>query len=313
MAAQPTPLRAAPARSASRLRAVEPVETTPKAARLAAVALLKLALRIPAAAVVSVGVLYLLGIVWTWGQIQDAGVAPGDVISLVPRSEILDRGLQLAFLAVLALPLPLAFAWLLHRLLPEAGRPWGLPAGLAQLRADHQRLRRDVDELRGGTDPVRPAVYKRVRRLHARAKTQAAAQRRTALLTRVLIVLALVSGLFVLTPARFAVALFGLWLMRRTSLGRVQTALAVLGVLVVAVAAERFTAPDPLSDASIRTTRGALVSGPLVAATDDQWHIVVADDTVKSVPTLHIAKASVYTEPRHVRGPLGARPLDIFR
>jgi hypothetical protein len=110
-----------------------------------------------------------------------------------------------------------------------------------------------------------------------------------------------------------AVALFGLWLMRRTTLTRLRLVAAVFGVLVLAVAAERFTAPDPLPDASVRTTRGVLIKGPLVAQTQGSWHVVISDDVVKSIPTVQIAKASVYSQSRMVRGPLGARFIDALR
>ena len=118
---------------------------------------------------------------WKWGEIQDAGLVPTDVISLVPHAQILGQaGSQLVVLAVLALPLPLAFAWLLHRVLPERGRPWGLPSPLARLVDDHRRLRRDLDELRDDADPIaEPGLDKRVRRAH-RARGQPAGRRTSA-------------------------------------------------------------------------------------------------------------------------------------
>jgi hypothetical protein len=263
---------------------------------------------------VSVAVLYVLGALWKWGELQDAGLVPTDVISLVPHAQILGRGLQLVVLAVIALPLPLAFAWLLHRVLPERNRPWGLPTPLARLLDDHRRLRRDLDELRDDADPIaEPGLDKRVRRLTARAASQKAAQTRAAVGSRVLIGVALVAGLIVLSPARLAVALFGLYLMRRTKLSTLRIVAAVFGVLVLAIAAERFTAPDPLPDASVRTTRGILIKGPLVAATENQWHIRIAENRVKSIPTVNIAKSSTYSESRLVRGPLGGRVIDLFR
>ena len=275
---------------------------------------LRWTLGIPVAAMVSVVVLYVLGALWKWGEIQDAGLVPTDVISLVPHAQILGRGLQLVVLALLALPLPLAFAWLLHRVLPERNRPWGLPTPLARLVDDHRRLRQDLDELRDDSDPItEPGLDKRVRRLTARAASQQAAQTRAAVGSRILIGVALVAGLLVLSPARLAVALFGLYLMRRTKLSTLRIVAAVFGVLVLAVAAERFTAPDPLPDASVRTTRGVLIKGPLVAATEDQWHVRIAENRVKSIPTVNIAKSSVYSESRLVRGPLGARVVDAFR
>ena len=101
--------------------------------------------------------------------------------------------------------------------------------------------------------------------------------------------------------------------MRRTKLSTLRIVAAVFGVLVLAIAAERFTAPDPLPDASVRTTRGILIKGPLVAATEDQWHVRIAENRVKSIPTVNIAKSSVYSESRLVRGPLGGRVIDLFR
>ena len=274
---------------------------------------LKWTLGVPTAALASLAALYVLGAIWWWGEIQDAGLVPTDVLSLVPHAQILGRGLQLVVLAVLALPLPLAFAWLLHRVLPERERPWGVPSGLGRLIADHHRLRGDLDELRGEADPTRPTLDKRVSRLRSRADHQKLAQDRRAAVSRAVIAFALLIGLFVLSPARLAVALFGLWLMRRTTLSRLRLVAAVFGVMVLAVAAERFTAPDPLPDASVRTTRGVLIKGPLVAQTQSSWHIVISDDVVKSIPTVQIAKASVYSESRMVRGPLGARVIDAFR
>ena len=315
MAAQPTALRAAPVETLP-VAATEPsvagaARSLAGAGELAKV--LRWTLGIPAVALVSLVVLYVLGAIWTWGEVQDAGLVPTDVLALVPHSQILTRGVQLVVLALLALPLPLAFAWLLHRVLPERGRAWGIPAPLAGLIADHQRLRRDLDELRAEDDPIKPTYDKRVRRLHTRADKQKTVQQRTVWLSRAGIGLALAAGLFVLSPARLAVALFGLWLMRHTTLSRLRIVLAVFGVLVVAVAAERFTAPDPLPDAQIRTTRGTLVKGPLVAATDSSWHLVVADMTVKTIPTGQIAKSNVQSRSRLVRGPLGARVIDAFR
>ena len=321
MAAQPTALGAARAARArdSAVAAARPMQAAPprpdySSASSELARVLRWTLGVPVAAMVSAAALYLLGALWKFGEIEDAGLVPTDVLSLVPHAQILGRGLQLLVLAVLALPLPLAFAWLLHRILPERGRPWGIPGVLARVVADHQRLRRDLDELRGEADPIaQPGLDRRVRRLHTRANNQQAAHRRTAWLSRLAVAVALVAGLFVITPARLAVAVFGLWLVRRTSLGTLRVVAVVFGVLVLAVAAERFTAPDPLPDASVRTTRGVLIKGPLVAATEDQWHLMIADKRVKSIPTVNIAKSSVYSESRLVRGPLGARAIDLFR
>ncbi|HEV2814944.1 MAG TPA: hypothetical protein VGW10_16935 [Solirubrobacteraceae bacterium] len=236
------------------------------------------------------------------------------MLSLVPHAQILGRGLQLVILAVLALPLPLAFTWLLHRVVPERNRPWGFPGVLARLVDDHRRLRRDLDELRGEYDPISaPGLDKRVRRLDIRAKNQKAAHRRTALLTRGAIALALVVGLIALSPARLAVAIFGLWLVRRTPLSTMRVVVVMFGVLVLAISAERFTAPDPLPDASVRTTRGVLIKGPLVAATQQSWHLKIGEQRVKSIPTVNIAKSSVFSESRLVRGPLGGRVVDLLR
>ncbi|HEV3000622.1 MAG TPA: hypothetical protein VGW75_07775 [Solirubrobacteraceae bacterium] len=275
---------------------------------------LRWTLGVPTAALLSLAALYVLGALWKWGEIQDAGLVPTDVLSLVPHAQILGRGAQLVVLAVLALPLPLAFAWLLHRVLPDRARPWGVPAPLGRLVADHRRLRRDLDELRGEADPIaEPGRDRRVRRLHARARAQEAVQRRTVWLSRAAVAAAVAAGLAVLSPARLCAALFGLWLVRRTSLSTLRIAAAVFAALVLAVAAERFTAPDPLPDASVRTTRGVLVKGPLVAAGADAWHVEVADRRVKSIPTVNIAKSSVYSQSRLVRGPLGARLIDLLR
>jgi hypothetical protein len=350
MAAQPTKLRAAPEEvSASRVRAIDarPVHARGPSARATGAprrtgrprqlrpdhttevakardyssagselaTVLKWTLGIPVGVVLSVAGLYVLGLLWKYGEIQDAGLVPTDVLSLVPHSQVLGRGAQLLILALLALPLPLAFAWLLHRVLPERGkRGWGLPTALARVIDDHERLRRDLDELRGDYDPViAPGLDKRVRRLSTRASHQRVVHRRNAVLSRLMVLLAFVLGLLVLSPSRAVVALLGLFLIRRTKLGPLKVVAITFGVLVVAIAAERYTAPDPLPDATVRTTRGVLIKGPLVAATDTQWHLIVADNRVKSVPTSSIAKSSVWSEERLVRGPLGARAIDLFR
>ena len=317
MAAQPTALR--PASGSAAAAAAQPhitvvPERQPAAANNELARVLRWTLGIPAIALVSAAALYVLGAIWTWGELQDAQLVPTDVLSLVPHAQILGRGLQLVVLAVLALPLPLAFTWLLHRAVPDNGRPWGIPRALARLMDDHRRLRRDLDEVRGNTHPVdAPELDRRVRRLHTRAKGQRATHNRTALLSRAAVVLALAVGIFALTPARLAVAFFGLWLVRRTSLTTVRVVVVMFGVLVLAISAERFTAPDPLPEATVRTTNGALVKGPLVAATQESWHLKVADQRVKSLPTVNIAKSSVQSEARLVRGPLGVRLADLLR
>ena len=307
------------ARAPRALRSGDGVEVVSRAAPAAAGAdlakVLKWTLGVPAAAIVSVVLLYVLGLLWKYGEIQDAGLVPTDVLSLVPHSQILGRGAQLVVLALLALPLPLAFTWLLHRVLPERGRRgWGLPSALARVMDDHDRLRRDLDELRGDYDPViAPGLDKRVRRLSTRANHQRVTHRRNAVLSRVTVALAFVAALLVLSPSRAAVALVGLYLIRRTKLGALRVAGVLFALLVLAVAAERYTAPDPLPDASVRTERGILIKGPLVAATGDQWHLIIGDMRVKSIPTANIAKSSVWSESRLVRGPLGARAIDLFR
>ena len=318
MAAQPTALRPARGASASRVRAVDappaalPTDYSSASSELARV--LKWTLGVPTAALVSATVLYVLGAIWTWGELQDAGLVPTDVLSLVPHAQILGRGLQLVVLAILALPLPLAFTWLLHRVVPDRGRPWGMPPALGRLMDDHRRLRRDLDELRGEYDPVTAAgLDKRVRRLDIRANKQKAAHRRTAVLSRMMVAAALVIGVIALSPARLAVAIFGLWLVRRTKLPTVRVVVVMFGVLVLAVSAERFTAPDPLPGASVRTTRGVLIKGPLVAATQQSWHLKIGDRRVKSIPTVNIAKSSVHSQSRLVRGPLGGRLIDLLR
>src|SRR5688572_23907927 len=126
MGAQPTQLRAAEEAPASRVRAIDarPMAARAPAARAAgsprararprqlrpeyneAVAsrpdyssagnelarVLKWTLGIPMAAIVSVGALYVLGMLWKYGEIQDAGLVPTDVLALVPNSQILARG-----------------------------------------------------------------------------------------------------------------------------------------------------------------------------------------------------------------------------
>jgi hypothetical protein len=87
---------------------------------------------------------------------------------------------------------------------------------------------------------------------------------------------------------------------------------AVLAVVILAVAVERLYAPEPLPDATIRPANGGqLVKGPLVGATDDVWHVLIAEGRIKSVPTSQIAKSSLAT-PTGDPGFLGRRLLDAF-
>lgn len=268
----------------------------------------------PVAALAGLVVLYGLGAVWKWGQVREAGLDPIDVLPLVPRDQLVTLGTELVLVTLVALPITLGLVLALHLALPDGGRAWGMPFGLARLAAEHDRLRRDLDELRGDYDPVTAAgLDKRVRRLDIRAKRQKAAQRRAALLSRGAIALALVVGLVALSPARLAVAVFGLWLVRRTPLSTLRVVAVMFGAMILAISAERFTAPDPLPDASVRTTRGVLIKGPLVAATQQSWHLKIGDKRVKSVPTVNIAKSSVHSESRLVRGPLGGRLIDVVR
>ena len=277
---------------------------------------LRWTLGIPTVALVSVATLYVLGAIWTWGELQDAGLVPTDVLSLVPHAQILGRGLQLVVLAVLALPLPLAFTWLLHRVVPERGRPWGMPGGRSRGSSTTTGACGATSTSSAATvDPVdEPGRDRRVRRLHTRAKGQRATQRRTALLTR-----RCDRPRARRRPLR-AHARRG-WRSRSSAcgssggrtLGAAPGRLVMFGVLVLAISAERFTAPDPLPEATVRTTQGTLVKGPLVAATEQAWHLKVADQRVKSVPTANIAKSSVHSESRLVRGPLGARLADLLR
>ena len=257
---------------------------------------LRWTLGIPAVALVCAVALYLLGMVWTWGEIQDAGVAPSDVIAAVPHSQIFGRGLQLAVLAVLALPLPLAFAWLLHRLLPEGGRPWGVPNPLGSLIADHRRLRRDLDELRGEADPTRPALEKRVSRLHARAAGQKAALDHGKIATRIVIAIAVAAGLFVLSPARLAVALLGVWLMRRASVSTLRVVLIMFGALVIAARRRALRGTAPLPDARVGAARGVLIKGPLVGRDPELLaRRVLRRRPIKTIPTgPRSPKSSVY-------------------
>src|SRR5215213_4431238 len=242
MAAQPTALRAAPPIAA----AVPPPAAQPEAVAVARreLVLLRWALGVPLAAMASVLALYLLGALWKWGEMADAGLVPTDVLSFVPSGQILGRGVQLVVLAVLALPLPLALAWLLHRALPASDRPWGIPSVLAKLTADHKRLRRDVDGLIGKADPVVDAGFdRRVRRLRTRARHQRAEQLRAIWATRAAVAVAVAAALLVISPVRVAVALFGAWLIRRTRLSTLRVVAALFALVLLAVSAERYTAP----------------------------------------------------------------------
>ena len=303
MAAQATPLRAA-SPVATQQRAPVLVPTSTRAADL-----VKWLVAAPLLAVGGLVVLYGLGALWKWGQVRDAGLDPIDVLPLVPRGELVTLGVELVLVTLVALPVTLALIGALHLALPDAGRAWGVPFGLARLTAEQDRVRRDLDELRAdaGADEL---VGRRVHRVTARAARVRARIVRRTWAGRIGLLAVAVAAFALSTPAALLVAACGLWLVRRLGGGVARIAFAVFAGLLLAGVAERFAAPEPLPEASVRTTRGVLVKAPLLTHTRDAWYLVVDDRRLKAVPTANVAKSSLaYDSPRG-ESLLASRPVD---
>ena len=304
MAAQASPLRAAPQAAAQRA----PVVVARPDGFAAALRWLVAA---PVAALAGLVVLYGLGAIWKWGQVREAGLDPIDVLPLVPRDQLITLGTELVLVTLVALPITLGLVLSLHLALPDGGRAWGLPFGLARLAAEHDRLRNDLDELRAeaGADEL---VGRRVRRLRRRSDRIRARITQRTWGVRVGLVAAAAVCILLSSAPRLAVAAFGLWILRRVG-GAARVALVVTAALLLVVLAERFTAPEPLPDASVRTERGLLIKAPLLTATRDNWILVVDDRRLKAIPTPKIAKSSVAFAPQRDGGALEGRPLDLLR
>ena len=305
MAAQATPLRSASPAVAQRA----PVVVASASGTGSAVRWLVAA---PLLAIGGLVVLYGLGALWKWGQVREAGLDPLDVLPLVPRDQLVTLGTELVLLTLIALPITFGLVLALHLALPDEGRAWGVPFGLARLTAEQVRLRRDLDELRAdvGADEL---VGRRIKRLNTRAhRVRARIEQRTWLL-RIVLLAGAATAILLSSPARLAVAAFGLWTIRRVGGGTARVALVVFTTLLLAVTVERFAAPEPLPDASVRTTNGALVKAPLLTQTRDTWFLVVDDRRLKAIPTTSVAKSSVAFAPGRDEGTLGARPLDALR
>ena len=259
-------------------------------------------------ALASVPVIYGLGALTKWGQLRELGLS-ADTLALLPAAQLLTAGTQALLAAVLALPIVLSFVYLLHLVLPASGR--GAPV-LGGLDAAQHRLRRDLEELRGApvAVPDQDELYvRRLRRLDARAQRLDAAMRRRVWLVRAGLALGVVAGILLITPARLAAAAAGVWLIRRFSIRSWAFAGAMLAAILLAVSAERLYAPDPLPDASVRHANGRLIKGPLVGATNDSWHVLVAPARIKSIPATQIAKSSLATSKREP-GLLGRSLVD---
>jgi hypothetical protein len=256
--------------------------------------------------------LYGLGAMWKWGQVREAGLDPIDVLPLIPRDQLVTLGTELVLLTLVALPLTFGLVLVLHLALPDEGRAWGVPFGLARLTAEQDRLRRDIAELRAyaGHDEL---VARRARRMTTRSDRIRARLTHRTRAARLGLALAAVGGIAISTPGRIAVAAFGLWTIRRLGGGALRVALVVFAALMLVVLAERFAAPEPLPDASVRTTRGILVKAPLLTQTPDAWYLVVDERRLKAIPTGAIAKSSVAFAPQRDPGALGARPADALR
>lgn len=305
MAAQATPLRPQPPVAAVRAPVVlAPVGEKASPLRWVAAA--------PLLLVGALVVLYGLGALWKWGQVREVGLDPIDVLPLVPRDQLVTLGTELVLLTLVALPLTFGLVLVLHLALPDEGRAWGVPFGLARLAADQDRLRRDIAELRAyaGHDEL---VARRARRMTTRSDRIRARLTHRTQAARVGLLLAAAGGIAISAPGRLAVAAFGLWTIRRLGGGVLRVALVVFAALLLVVVAERFAAPEPLPDASVRTSRGVLVKAPLLTQTRDAWYLVVDDRRLKAIPTAAIAKSSVAFAPRRDAGPLGARPVDALR
>ena len=305
MAAQATPLRPAPPAVAQRA----PVVLAPPARPAST---LRWVLALPLLVVGGVVVLYGLGALWKWGQVREAGLDPIDVLPLIPRDQLVTLGVELLLVTLVALPVTFGLVAALHLALPDEGRAWGMPFGLARLTVEQARLRRDLDELRAdaGGDEL---AARRIRRLHTRAHRVRARLTQRTWAVRVVLLLVAAGAIAVSTPGRLAVAAFGLWTVRRLGGGLRRAALTVFLALLFVVVAERFAAPEPLPDASVRTTRGVLVKAPLLTQTDSVWYLVVDDRRLKAIPTSAIAKSSVAFADGRDAGALGVRPLDALR
>ena len=304
MAAQATPLR--PSTPIAAVHA--PVVVASEAGRTNVVRWLA---AVPVLVIGGIVLLYGLGALWKWGQVREAGLDPIDVLPLVPRDQLVTLGTELVLLTLVALPLTFGLVLVLHLALPDEGRAWGVPLGLARLTAEQDRLRRDIAELRAyaGHDEL---VARRARRMTTRSDRIRARLTHRTRAARLGLALAAVAGVAVSAPGRIAVAAFGLWMIRRHGGGILRAALVVFTALLLVVVAERFAAPEPLPDTSVRTTRGVLVKAPLLAQTRDAWYLVVDDRRLKAIPMGAIAKSSVAFAPRREPGFLGARVADVL-
>src|SRR5688500_16919351 len=207
MAAQATPLRSASPAVAQRA----PVVLAPSGGTASAIRWLVAA---PVLALGGLVVLYGLGALWKWGQVRESGLDPIDVLPLVPRDQLVTLGTELVLLTLVAMPVTFGLVLALHLALPDGGRAWGMPFGIARLIAEQDRVRRDLDELRAeaGADEL---VARRVRRLRTRTnRVRARLMHRTWAL-RIGLLVAAAGAIALSTPGRLAVAAFGLWTIRR--------------------------------------------------------------------------------------------------
>ena len=318
MAAHPTSLRAARA-SSSRVRAMEAAVAAPpqpdySSASRELASVLKWTLGIPTAVIVSILALYVLGAVWWWGEISGRR-ARADRRHLA-RAALADpraraaagrpgppRAAAAAGLRVAAPPHPARARAPLGR--AERPRP---PDGRPQPPAGATSTSCAAPTRRGPRSTSASAGCARG------PSTQKLAQDRRAALSRAVIAFALVVGALRPEPgparggALRAVAhaphdarrACGSWppFRRHGPRGRGRA------LHRARPAARRVGPHDPR-----RPHQGP----PRRRRRQSSWHVVVDDDVVKSIPTGQIAKASVYSEQRMVRGPLGARVIDAFR
>lgn len=253
------------------------------------------------------GTAFVLGVLATWGQAREAALPPAEVVPLTSMGELVALGAQALTTALVGVPVALVLAYVAHLILTRGGlRPAvldrGVPDRLAEAR---QRVARDLavqDDLPPIDDT---APERRARRLEARARRRRAALRRRLWFTRAVVLGGLLLALAFGGPAHLLAAGAGVWAMERFGATSLHVAATVLAVLLVAVGAERFLAPDPLPDAAVRTTTGSrLVKGPLVSSSGQAWHVLVAPGRIKSVPAGQVAKSSVALPP-----PRGSRIL----
>jgi len=154
---------------------------------------------------------------------------------------------------------------------------------------------------------------RRLRRLDGRAdKTNAIIARRQMVSGGAAVATVFVLA-FVLSPAALLAAGFSVWVVNRYRWHTLRTIGIVFSALLLAVLVERFQAPPPIPEASVRTTTGQLVAGHLIAATPRAWHVDEGDGRVRTVPTIRVLRSSVRPERNDGPRSIGGRIVGLFR